>query len=524
VGRFLIWLSGARRQILAECPTERPKYIGIGTAILITAAMAAVSLSFALITILKVRLWVALPFAVAWGLAIMSLDRLFVVSLYRQGHWWTHIFRALPRFLLSLLLGAVISTPFVLQIFHPEIEQEISVLQTQAAKAYAAQLGTGQLATRIVNEQQNVSALESQAGTGGSGINLATNGALQKLRQELAGAQTTEQNDYNELNCQLYDIPLPNGTKCPPGDGEQAKNAQQAYNSAQGQVNQLQAQLSSQTQQLQTESANLQSKKKAQAIAELPATKLALQADLTERQQEIDNFNSANQKDSGLLISLKALDDVTAGNSTLAWARWLLFALFVAIDCMPVLIKIMLNMGPAKNYDKMLEAEEKKQLRVASSNRGVRQSAEIMDTAAAIEEGRSRIAGWNTELPDVTAEIIDTRTQVERARLKAWEDEQLRLIGAGQGTGPGGNGVGQEPAVTFLTWPWITGSAIRGRTRLRVLRWRAFRWLDRLVRSPSPRSARHKVAQAPYGAPFSPRMASTPNGDRKSSSRLSRSG
>lgn len=82
MGRFLIWLSGARRQILAECPTERPKYIGI------TAAMAAVSLSFALITILKIRLWTALPLAIAWGLAIMSLDRLFVVSLYRQGHWW----------------------------------------------------------------------------------------------------------------------------------------------------------------------------------------------------------------------------------------------------------------------------------------------------------------------------------------------------------------------------------------------------------------------------------------------------
>ncbi len=519
MGRFLIWLSGARRQILLECPTERPKYVGIGTAILVTATMAAVSLSFALITILKVRLWVALPFAVAWGLAIMSLDRLFVVSLYRQGRWWTHIFRALPRFLLSLLLGAVISTPFVLQIFHPEIEQEITVLQTQAAKAYAAQLGTGPLAARIVKEQQNVSALESQAGTGGAGIDLATNATLQKLRGELSAAQTTEQNDYNELNCQLYGIPLPNGTKCPPGDGEQAENAQQAYNSAQSLVNQLQAQLNSETTMLQTASTSLQAKKKAEAIGELPAAQLALQTDLTEQQQEIDSFNSANQKDSGLLISLKALDDVTVGNSTLAWARWLLFALFVAIDCMPVLIKIMLNMGPEKNYDKMLEAEETKQLRVASSNRAVRQSAEIMDTAAAIEEGRSRVAGWNTELPEVTKEIIETRKQVERARLKAWENEQLRLIGVGQGTGPGGNGVGQESAVTFLTWPWITGSAIRGRTRLRVLRRRASRWLDHLVRPQKTRSARRGAPRGPYGAPFSPGMASTPNGDRRSSSR-----
>ena len=98
--------------------------------------MAAISLAFALVTALKVPLWAALPFALAWGVAIVSLDRLFVVSLQRRGPWWAHLLRAVPRLLLALLLGVVISTPFVLQIFRPEIEHEITQLQDETTAAY----------------------------------------------------------------------------------------------------------------------------------------------------------------------------------------------------------------------------------------------------------------------------------------------------------------------------------------------------------------------------------------------------
>src|ERR1700678_447637 len=120
-GDFFIWLSGVSRQVLDQCPTERPKFIGLGASILVTAGMAAVSLSFALYTALKAPIWLALIFALLWGLAIMSLDRLFVVSLHRYRNRFFYVLLAAPRFLMAVLLGFVISTPFVLQIFQPEI-------------------------------------------------------------------------------------------------------------------------------------------------------------------------------------------------------------------------------------------------------------------------------------------------------------------------------------------------------------------------------------------------------------------
>jgi hypothetical protein len=114
----------------------------------------------------------------------------------------------------------------------------------------------------------------------------------------------------------------------------------------------------------------------------------------------------------------------------------------------------------------MLAAEEKKQLRVASSNPAVRQANEVTETITAIDERRSRTAGWSTELPDIKDDIVKTRRRVERERLRSWEREQLRQIKVGQYFGNAGNGLHQEPPVTLLEWPWIAGSAARSRARI----------------------------------------------------------
>ena len=316
MGRFLIWLSGARRQILDECPTERPKYVGIGASILITATMAAVSLAFVLVTALRVELWLAVPSVIAWGLAILSLERLFVVSLPRGGTWHAQLLRASPLVLLALLLGVVTSTPLVLQIFRPEIEHEITILHTQAENAYLA------------------------------------GGRNSQLQQEITR------------------------------DQDQVKNI-----------------------------VSTQAKNKAKADPELPIVQKALQAAQTEQAQELSTFTSKNENNWGLLIRLHALDAVTSHDPTLNAARWVLFLLFVVIDCMPVMIKVMLNLGPENNYDRLLEAEERIQLRVAANNREFREAA------------------WRADIPEVTQDIIAARERVERKKLEAWEKAQtLRLL------------------------------------------------------------------------------------------------
>src|ERR1700751_160953 len=113
-GQFLISLSGARPDILAFCPGERTKFQSLGWVILITAGMAVVSRWFALTSTLGVNAVIAVPAALLWGLVIMGIDRWLVTSMPRDRS--RKFLIAIPRLALGLLLGSIISTPFVLRI------------------------------------------------------------------------------------------------------------------------------------------------------------------------------------------------------------------------------------------------------------------------------------------------------------------------------------------------------------------------------------------------------------------------
>ncbi len=93
-------------------------------------------MTFALHSALKLALATAIVFAVAWALAIMSLDRWLVVSLVRQRNKLNYLLLALPRVGLGVLFGLIISTPVTLQIFQPEINQEIALIQGRRSDAY----------------------------------------------------------------------------------------------------------------------------------------------------------------------------------------------------------------------------------------------------------------------------------------------------------------------------------------------------------------------------------------------------
>jgi hypothetical protein len=302
------------------------------------------------------------------------------------------------------------------------------------------------------------------------------------------------------------------------GNGPVAQADHRAYVQDVALVSQLNQQIATEQQQASQDIANTQAKSKSQAQAQLPAAQSALKAAQAEQAQEKATFTTENQNNTGLLIRMEALDAVTAGNSTLNAARWLLFALFVVIDCMPVMIKVMLNLGPESNYDRMLEAEEKKQLRVAANNRAVRQAAEKLAAETVFGEAQSRLDGWCAPIPEVTQNIVAARKRVEARRVSAWENHQAAHPFNGNAAAPGQTVPNGEPPMGFIGWPWVTGSAGSPRWRpvasLRNLalraqqvlaaRWHVF-WSRR-----SHAHAGQPSGNQPYGAPFSPGMSRNP--------------
>ncbi len=451
MGDFLIWLSGVSRDVLAQCRTERPKFIGLGAAILVTAGMAAVSLSFALVNALKAPLWAAVTFALLWGLAIMSLDRLFVVSMHRYRNPFFYLVMALPRFAMAVLLGFVISTPFVLQIFKPEIYHQIKVMQAAERSAYFKDLPHNPVYITVQQDKATVASLTDQAATGGAAINPSTDPTIIGWQKQLSTAQDNEQTWFANLQCQLYGTALPGGRKCIQGNGPLAKDDQGQYEYWKGQVSTLQGEIQQRTATLQGQSTAQQKANQGQAAAQLSAAKQSLQSAQQQLNLQTSSVTSGIYTDTGILTQLKALGNATAGDSTLAWARLLLFLVFLIIDIMPVFIKLLLNLAPESTYDSILAEEERQQKRIAEHTRAVRQAAERKAALAEISSARDRLAALSAEVPGMRDQIMSTRLRVEQEWLKRWEADQLCRVANGQGITPADTGVGPMPPPD--SWP-----------------------------------------------------------------------
>ncbi|MEO3795035.1 DUF4407 domain-containing protein [Nonomuraea sp. B10E15] len=355
VGRWLIVLSGARPEVLDRCRGERARFHGMGGAILTTACVAAISMTFALASALKVFTPLAVLIGLVWGVAILSLDRWLVTSLPAQGgrRFWL----ALPRVLLALLLGAVISTPLVLQIFKPEIDAEIVDIQQERTDAFTRAQQAGETGRRIAELEKSATALEAViVSRGESPLDPAADPRVQELTKSRAQAVKQRDKAYQEWQCQLYIGPPKCAKK---GRGPLAKAAEEAYITARDRAKDLDGQIEQRRQQL----SDTQKAGKASRLTQAEQDLRAVQAELdklTEQQAGLRNgFAQEITGSDGLMLRLEALSRVSRDNATLSTARLLLFLFILLIECLPILVKLMQRPG---SYDTIVAALEKQEV------------------------------------------------------------------------------------------------------------------------------------------------------------------
>jgi hypothetical protein len=459
VGDIFIWLSGASKKILRECPTERPRLYGLGAMIAVTGGLAGVSLAFALVNALKVNLPAVIVFGVLWALAVMMIDRLFVVSMHRQRNPLIYLIQALPRLAMAIVLGFVISTPFVLQIFKPEITDQIQKNQEAQRTAYYQNLKNNPFYIAVQQDRANVDKLTQEEGGAGAGINITTDSELVSLQSQQANAKTQLAYWTDELNCQLYGH-TPTGKSCKVGYGPVATNDQKEVASWQTQVSDLNTEITQRTQALQKENAGAQQATANSAKTQLVDAQQTLQNAQKQLSTQTQDVNDGIQGDSGILAQLSALGAVTAGNSTLQWARLLLFLLFLIIDILPVFTKLLLNLLPATTYDKILAEEEESFVQAAEDVRAVRRATHRAATAAEAAGVRQRNAAWSAPLPGQYQDIMELRRRVNRTWLERRESELMRDIANGDGL----IGSGSMPSFDgwHPSWPPPNGSYAPG--------------------------------------------------------------
>ena len=428
MGRLLIWISGASPGILKDFPGDRAKYVGIGAAILITSSIAVVSMTFALATALKAPLWAAIPFALGWGLAILSLDRWLVVSLQRQAHWWGYLTLVLPRVLLGVLFGLIISTPFVLQIFAPEISRQITVIQTQRSNAYFAQVSSDPLTKRIENEQAAVNSFQNTINSGGGPVvDPYTQPVVAGLEKQLAQDVNKENSDFRQYKCELGG----ETGVCQAGDGPLAQADYLRYLQDKAQVSQDNSNISAQVPSILANNRVQRAQAKLDASAKLPAAQAALQADRRTQAALVNSFSVNNNSSAGLLLRLQALDEATSGNRALSGARTLLWLFFTVIECLPIAVKVLLLLGPENAYERAVALDERTRLRAAKEEALQRQAARIQAADIARQEEDRLQSEREARLPSVAKAAIDAEQEIAMESIRAWKSRQLSDIGYG---------------------------------------------------------------------------------------------
>ncbi|MEU8036230.1 DUF4407 domain-containing protein [Streptosporangium sp. NPDC049078] len=354
---LLIALSGARPEILKLCPTEQGKFEGIGGAVLTTSVLAVVSMTFALNSALGVSLLIAIPASLVWGLAIMSLDRWLVSTMHADGSRRWRV--ALPRILMAVLLGIVISTPLVLQIFKSEIDAQIVQIKQQRANEFATRQSAGSVGREVDDLRKEVTALQNVITSEGDvPLDPAKDPKVKSLTAERDAQQKQTEKLYDEWQCQLY-----GGKTCPrKGNGPLAQASERTYEKAKSRVDLLNRQIEERKAELTATDESSRSERLAQARQALPKTQESLDA-AVRRQSDLQNaFDAENRATGGLLIRLQALNEVSGEDITLRLTHLLLILLFLLIECLPVAVKLMQKPG---NYEKILNLAAKQEFRDA---------------------------------------------------------------------------------------------------------------------------------------------------------------
>lgn len=113
--------SGADIGILNQCPQEeKNKYFGIGMTVIMTALFAGIGTGYLIYIVIKNFILSAFG-GILWGSMTLILDRL-LISTINKKELSKRFLSSVPRIILAIFIGYLISLPIQIKILEPQIE------------------------------------------------------------------------------------------------------------------------------------------------------------------------------------------------------------------------------------------------------------------------------------------------------------------------------------------------------------------------------------------------------------------
>lgn len=395
--RRLAILGGADGEILDRVPSERPRFVQMFFVLAGTALVSALSMLFALTTGVQVLVWLAVPLAIVWALIIFNLDRFLTSTMRSTRSVLKLIGLAIPRVVMAAIIGFVVAEPIVLQAFHNDIAREIAATNIVQAQNDQKAVEDGPEKKALDAASARVTALENQAATGivaGTSNDSASLKAAQDTVTKVTGQMQDQQKVIDQARllyqCELTGegvgtVPGCTGVQGSGASSDAAKSqldqAQQTYDALAVQLRQANADLEKADTASKGETTASESQNRQQAKDELPAAQQAYQTALAAYNARAESVAGTNANAIGLLSQISALDRLSAREPALAWAHWLIAALFFMIELLPVIVKVLTSFGAPSLYEKAEAIAKQVELDRVTS-KGYRERAAIIATEA----------------------------------------------------------------------------------------------------------------------------------------------
>ncbi len=360
--RFLWWLSTAEGELLQDCVIDRNRYSIVGMTVLGTWLFATLAWSYFFSTVVS-NVWMALAGGLFMGGIILTIDRSLIKGINRSNKR-----KLVPlgfRGLLALTIGLFMAQPALLYLFDKEIHVQISLDNEQRKREKSRQQDSLYASARLPLIQKR--------------------GQLQK---ELDGR-------YQEVSAARD-----NFIKETDGTGGSKKIG-----------------LKDIAQAKQREYLKLDNDYRQQETLLLPQIKATdsalavMDASIRKEQQSFESLLN-----DGFITRIEALNHLVKDNSAVAFRYYLLVAILLLIELMPVIAKSLL---PEGTYDEKVKLRESIERELTQNNHRRELNLKELYNQTAFEQDAAFIK-------EFFVESEQERREKMKEQLKEWKENKTK--------------------------------------------------------------------------------------------------
>jgi hypothetical protein len=306
--KFLWWLSTAEEELLEKAVIDRNRYAITGMTVMGTWLFATLAWAYFFSTVVS-NIWVPIALGIFMGGVILGIDRALIKGINRNNKH-----KIVPisfRVLLAMTIGLFMAQPALLYLFNKEIHTQIS----------------------IDNEQRKLSKLQKQ-----DSVYMSIKQPLLLERNKLQSQLLAKDKEVSAARESFIAETDGTGGSKKVGLKDIAKAKQQAYQKLQLDYEALEQTLTP-------------------SIRSTDSSLKNIDACILKEQAAFETLLN-----DGFITRIEALNNLIKNNTAVAFRYYLLVAILMLIELMPVIAKTLLPSGTYDEHVKLREAYEIKSL------------------------------------------------------------------------------------------------------------------------------------------------------------------